>query len=239
MMGSRHILDQIQFRIRPDYIAKHVGIKKENPYFQILENMAHEAEKIARPKGLYKTAFIEKKGDDKVIIDQVKFTSRVLKVNLENIHRVFPFVATCGNELNQWSQSFTGIFESFVADVLKTIALQSAVKAVDAHIGIHYGSSKVSRMSPGSIGDWPITEQQLLFKLLGDVNRDIGLKLLDSLMMNPVQSVSGIIFPTETKFESCQLCSRQNCPGRRAAYDKNLYEKKYKLLNRDKTRNTS
>jgi hypothetical protein len=51
---------------------------------------------------------------------------------------------------------------------------------------------------------------------------------MDSLMMDPVQSISGIIFPTETSFESCQLCPRENCPGRRAAYDKNLYEKKYK-----------
>ena len=83
-------------------------------------------------------------------------------------------------------------------------------------------------MTPGSLEDWPISEQRPLFEILGDIQDAIGVQLKDSLMMSPVQSVSGIIFPTEATFESCQLCPRENCPGRRAAYDKNLYEKKYK-----------
>ena len=31
--------------------------------------------------------------------------------------------------------------------------------------------------------------------------------------------MSGIYFPTEVPFISCQLCDRKNCPGRKAAYD--------------------
>ena len=84
-------------------------------------------------------------------------------------------------------------------------------------------------MTPGSLKDWPLTEQRPLFKLLGDVEGEIGVRLMDSLMMYPKQSASGIIFPTEVRYENCQLCPMENCPGRRAVYDKNLYDEKYKI----------
>jgi len=47
--------------------------------------------------------------------------------------------------------------------------------------------------------------------------------------MVPVKSVSGILFPTEESFASCQLCPREVCPGRRAPYDPDLYDAKYRL----------
>ena len=46
--------------------------------------------------------------------------------------------------------------------------------------------------------------------------------------MSPIKSVSGILFPTEVTYENCQLCPRDLCPGRRAPYDKALYERKYR-----------
>jgi len=37
--------------------------------------------------------------------------------------------------------------------------------------------------------------------------------------MIPAKSISGIYFPTEVPFFSCQLCDRKDCPGRKAVYD--------------------
>ena len=56
----------------------------------------------------------------------------------------------------------------------------------------------------------------------------IGVKLTESYLMEPNKSVSGIRFPTEERFESCMLCPRQDCPGRRSAYDPELYDQKYR-----------
>ena len=83
-------------------------------------------------------------------------------------------------------------------------------------------------MTPGSLPDWPIEEQESLFAVLGDTQASIGVALSESLMMVPEHSVSGVVFPTEARFESCQLCPREKCPGRRAAYDEGLYDKKYR-----------
>jgi hypothetical protein len=40
--------------------------------------------------------------------------------------------------------------------------------------------------------------------------------------MVPRKSISGILFPSEEGFQSCQLCERASCPGRRAPFDVSL-----------------
>ena len=88
-----------------------------------------------------------------------------------------------------------------------------------------YGLDKLSNMSPGSLEDWPVTEQKPLFSLFRTEKEPIGVKLTKHMLMIPRKSVSGIYFPTEVTFFSCQLCSRERCPARKAPYDRNLKEK--------------
>jgi predicted transcriptional regulator len=83
-------------------------------------------------------------------------------------------------------------------------------------------------MSPGSLADWPIQAQRPLFALFDGAEARIEVRLKDSLLMVPSKSVSGIRFPTEQTFASCQLCPRADCPSRQAPYDPELYEKKYR-----------
>jgi len=42
--------------------------------------------------------------------------------------------------------------------------------------------------------------------------------------MIPKKSISGIYFPTEVLFYSCQLCPRKGCKERKAPCDRNLEE---------------
>jgi hypothetical protein len=80
-------------------------------------------------------------------------------------------------------------------------------------------------MDPGSLEDWPITEQPKLFSIFGDTERLVGVRLTNSMLMIPRKSISGIFFPSEEGFTSCQLCDRDTCPGRRAPYDEVLATK--------------
>jgi hypothetical protein len=82
-------------------------------------------------------------------------------------------------------------------------------------------------MAPGSgaADVWPITQQRALFSLFGGrekVAELIGVRLTDTCLMLPIKSVSGIFFQTDTTFETCQLCPRDACIGRRAPYDQGL-----------------
>ena len=113
-------------------------------------------------------------------------------------------------------------------DAIKAMALSVAVRHCDSYIADTFHPSKTARMSPGSLADWPLPEQRPLFHLLGDPEAAIGVRLTDSFLMVPNKSVSGIRFPTEESFESCQLCPRPDCPNRRARYDAELFERRYK-----------
>ena len=82
-------------------------------------------------------------------------------------------------------------------------------------------------MGPGS-GDamvWPIQEQVPLFALLGDVKGAAGVRLTDSCLMLPRKSVSGIVFPTGVDFRTCQLCRREGCRSRAAAFDAGMWRR--------------
>jgi hypothetical protein len=226
---TQMILDHIRFQLDLDNLMRMLHVKADSARADDFKRLADEAQAIARPKALYRLAFVEFKGDDHVIVEGIKLTSRVLRVNLEKVHRVFLFVTTCGLELEDWSSTVDGTLRGFWADMIKLVALQSATHALNEHLTERYRLGRTSTMNPGSLADWPVQEQRPLFTLLGNPEEAVGVRLLDSYLMFPTKSVSGILFPTEESFESCQLCPREDCPGRRAPYDKDLYDRKYRL----------
>jgi hypothetical protein len=225
---ERHILQETAFRIDLGALMRRLRIREQSPEAEDLLELVAEAEEIARPRALYGAATVEIEGDSRVLLDGVEFTSRVLRVNLSSVHRAFPFVATCGVELDTWSETLNDrMLYRFWADEIKELALRSALTLVGEHLARHYYAGKVSHMNPGSLADWPIRQQRPLFALLGDPEAAIGVRLTDSLVMVPTKSVSGIVFASEVGFESCQLCQMEHCPNRRAPYDPELRAQKY------------
>ena len=186
-----------------------------------------EAESVARPRVIYKMAFIEAKGDESITADGVTFNSRVLRVNLDTLHRFFAFVGTAGHELEAWVDSKQDMLAHFYADAINEAVLHAALITFITQLTEQYQLATTAAMNPGSLTDWPLREQRPLFKLLGDVRSAIGVELTDTLLMVPRKSVSGIVFVAEETFASCQLCPRHDCPNRRAPYDVGLFERKY------------
>jgi len=222
------IIDNVPFQPDLAVLQEKLRIKRDSSYVGRLEAIAAEAQAIARPKALYRVALVDEKGDDFVVLDGVRFNSRVLRVNLEPAHRVFPYTATCGTELHAWADALDDMLERYWADVISEMALRAAGEALHRQLAERYQPGQTSSMNPGSLGDWPLREQRALFQLLGNPEEKIGVRLLKSCLMVPSKSVSGIQFPTEEGFASCQLCPRIDCSGRRAEYDPELFDRKYK-----------
>lgn len=218
----------LPYEISEKQLLMKLCLRENSPYINRILELALKAKEIAKPKGLIKASFIESKANDCVIIDGIEFRSRILRINLEEVHRVFPFVVTCGHELDLWSKEITDIFESYAADVIKEMILYSASANLKSYIDQKFSLSSASNMNPGSLPDWPINEQRSLFQLLGSVQELIGVELTDSFLLIPVKSISGIRFAKEGTYENCQLCPREKCPGRKTPYDPDLYEQKYK-----------
>jgi len=213
------IIDRIHFEADYKQAAQELKIKPGNSHGKELKRLVDEASKIGWPKAMYTIAPIERVSEDVVSLNGQQFQSRVLCANLDGIHRTFPYIATCGTELHNWKQAMTDPFTGFLADTITSLALREAIAVLFSQLTNRYGLKKTATMNPGSLEDWPLQAQTPLFSLLGDPKKAIGVELTESLLMLPRQSVSGLLFETETDFVNCQLCPRDDCPNRRAAYD--------------------
>jgi len=196
-------------------------LKREEELKQV-EQLVDTARACLQPKALYKVCYIEKKIEDAVIVEGSRFSSKVLRKNLDSVQRIFPYVVTIGKAFDEALTACTDFLEKFFLDTIGNVALHSVRKHLTSHLQSKYGIGKVSFMNPGSLADWPIQAQKPLFDLLGDVNAAIGVKLTKSLLMLPTKSLSGILFPTVVTFYSCQLCPRERCESRKAKYNEKL-----------------
>lgn len=222
------VLDNIAWTVDPLALAGKLRLAARPRLRDAFVALAASAGRIARPRALYRAVYVDSRSEDGVVLDGVAFTSRVLRVNLDTAHRAFAHVCTCGAELDAWAATFTGPLERYWADALCEAALRLASDALRAELQHRFRIARLSSMAPGSLPDWPLEQQRPLFQLIGDVPGLIGVTLTPNLMMVPAKSTSGISFATETTFESCQLCPREECPGRRAPHDATLYDRRYR-----------
>lgn len=218
------VLDNIAIRRDLNGIVM-ARLRRNQEMAACVQELAEIAHSVGRPKAIYRVSYVDSRDGDSVRIDDVTFKSRVLRVNLDPVERVFPYVVTCGRELDEIAVASDDLMRSYCLDTIKRVVLDSARSYLENHLTRTYALGQMSRMSPGRLEDWPITQQKELFSLLGDVEALIGVTLTNSFLMVPTKSVSGIYFPTEVTFESCQLCPRERCEGRKALYDPELVRK--------------
>lgn len=218
------LLDKIVVQLDSGKVLQrlHLGGEKHLHDVRELIEIAHS---LIDPRVIYDVSQITGKNGDTVDIDGVRFTSRVLRINLERTRQVFPYIMTIGKELENKAASLENIMKQFCLDTIGNIALDHVGKYFQEHLLKTYKLGKISEMNPGSLKDWPATQQKQLFSIFGNVDALIGVRLTDSFMMVPRKSVSGIYFASETMFYNCQLCRRRNCEERQAPYDKNLEDK--------------
>jgi len=180
---------------------------------------------FGRPKVIYEVSYLEDKADDSVALGGVRFTSRALRRNLDTVERVFPYVATCGAEADAVSGAEGDLVQAVWLWTIRERLLDAAREHLRDHLAARYRLTRTATMHPGS-GDadvWLIEQQRELFSIFGDVEALIGVRLTESMLMIPTMSESGIVFPTETAFASCQVCHREGCPRRSAPFDEAVW----------------
>jgi hypothetical protein len=218
------VLDDIPVELDPETVLKRLHLSS-GKYVEEVQDLIRIAHSVVRPKVIYGVSYVNNRSDDDVEIDGVRFTSRVLRINLDGIERVFPYIMTIGKELEDKATSFSDLVRRYCLETIGNITLDFIAEYLEDYLKRKYRLRKISEMNPGSLEDWPITQQAQLFSLFGNVENLVGVRLTDSFLMIPKKSVSGIYFPTEVTFYSCQLCPRKNCEERQAPYDKNLEDK--------------
>ncbi len=258
---EQHIGLDFAFTVTIETLARRLRLENDpaDEDFQRASEMLAEALACARPKFAYAVAAITEKGDGYVIVEGHRLDSPLVRRNLDQVHRIVPYVATCGTEAEDWSRRYTDMLENYWADQIKNLILIEAVAELrrtvqrryfpdsrlagdhpadhpaeyadgqpaaspDEHAVAGSGSQPAARsgdmakMSPGSLPEWPVSQQPALFALLDGLPEAIGVRLTDSCLMLPSKSVSGFFFSSETSFVNCRFCPILDCPNRSARF---------------------
>ena len=128
------ILRMIPFQIDLEGLRKKLHVREESSYLKDLVCMVEEAREISRPKALYRMAFIDENGENTGLVEGSRFQSRVLRVNLGEAQRVFPFLATCGTEMEDWANRIGDPLHRFWAESIKEMAVQHASRFTEEHL---------------------------------------------------------------------------------------------------------
>jgi hypothetical protein len=221
------VLDDIPFHLPVEGIQRELRVRPGTEDAAALAQLVSEARAVARPRAVYLDAFVEARGEETVRVDGVTFRSRALRRGLDQVERVFPFVATCGREVEEAKPVWTDdVVAAFWWDAIQVRLLEAALSHLTEDIKARFRLEETAMMSPGAAeaSVWPLEEQGPLFRLLGDVESRIGVRLTDSYFMVPTKSVSGIRFATDREFRSCQVCRRPDCPRRAAPFHAALWK---------------
>jgi len=215
------VLDPIPIDLEPTAVEEELRVRRTGAWepfktaFEIVRDSIHA-------RAGYAIHYVDAKSDDGVVIDGIRFGSRVLSINLQHVGRVFPYVVTIGAVLEDRIDAAKDLLSKYYLDAIGNLALIQARTYLEEVIRSRFALNGLSFMSPGSLKDWPIEEQRRLFSLLEGIEQSTGVRLTEKCLMIPKKSVSGIYFPSETTFYNCQLCPRSRCVGRKAAYSEGL-----------------
>ena len=212
------ILTDIPVRVDPQAASRRLRFGPSHG-FASLDDLLAEAVPLVRLRAVTGVAYTGEKTEAGVEVSGVRFHSRVLRANLENVQKVFPFIMTVGAELETRAAASGDLLRQYYLEEAANLILEAGAAWLAGRLGERWGLGDLSAMSPGSLEDWPITEQPKLFSLFGDTRRLVGVELTASLLMLPRKSISGIFFPSAEGFLSCRLCERGDCPARKAPYD--------------------
>lgn len=155
-----------------------------------------------------------------IVLNDISFTSHLLAENLAKETRAWAYLITCGHELYAWTQTILDPLERYTGEAIMEQALHGAIRHFEEIFPSTFYDGKTANMNPGSLQEWPISQQLPLFRLLGQGAELVGITLTDSFLMIPNKSVSGLRFANAHGYVNCRLCPRERCPNRRAAYNK-------------------
>jgi hypothetical protein len=225
-MKTSILLKDLPFFISSEEISKKLNILDDENN-KIIKNLTKESERLAVPKAIFKECFIDDRGDNFVVLNGIKFNSRVISVNLSKIDRAFPYIVTCGTEIKHWSDSKKDKFEKKTAELITQEILIQCHSFLKKHIERNFNTGNLSRVNPGSTIDWELKEQKSIFNILGDNIKLIGVTIDSNFFMNPNKTYSGLYFHNETNYKNCYTCNANNCSLREENYDSTYYDRYY------------
>lgn len=223
-MNNSIVLNNFDFGVTFDEILEKLHLPADNEYIDELKFVYDKAIRVANPKAYYARCLVSDATQETVSVGGTIFTSSTLAHILGEHEHVFPYIVTCGAELDCIIEKGSNILQDFTLDIIKEHILFDCKRQFDEYLIKEHELRGIAGMAPGSGTQqlWAIEELKLLFKLIGDAESEIGVVLTDSCLMLPNKTISGIIFNSDKPFISCIFCPRKNCEKRQAKFSGNF-----------------
>lgn len=205
-------------RLTTDVVYEAMGYGSATPDEEtcaIVDRLLSRAQQVVHPEFYYEIhpCKIESLHID---INQTLFeTAKTITTLLRNSESVAVFVATAGDEFQQWIDSVTQSGDTlslFILDAIGSSLVEAVGDYMEEMLQVEIGSKNhTNRFSPGYCG-WDIVEQHKLFTLLPDMV--CGVTLTPSSLMYPIKSISGVIGIGDTVITrkyGCSICNNKSC----------------------------
>lgn len=217
-MSTERIILDIPVNFTAEELGRYCKISPESPAFSAVEDAVDLVNQYAEPMAIIKWADIDSVKDDETTIEGVTFKSIVVAEKLKDKQRAFITVITAGSGLEKCEDLEDDPF----LDMFNGALIRLATRYVTDYLKDNFGFEDVGMLNPGSLPDWPISENHALCGIAGDVS-EIGVELNDAGYLKPWNSGSHLCFENAGGYQNCSLCKKYDCIGRHARFDRKEY----------------
>jgi hypothetical protein len=133
------VLANIPVKLELEEVIKKLRLRHRNESVEkSIQELIELARPIARPKAVYKVAEVDNRNGDSLHINGVRFSSRVLRINLDKAAKVYPYVVTCGRELDEIKIPSHEYMRSYFWDQIKEMVVRSSLYYLQDYLKQRY-----------------------------------------------------------------------------------------------------
>ncbi len=120
-------LEHIPLNLDLEEIRRRLHMEKKGDWSQV-QTLIDETQSLISAKAVYRVCYIDSKREATITIDGASLKSRVLLKNLNNVERIFPYVVTIGNRLEEKARASNDLLTGYYLDTIGNVALVSTRK---------------------------------------------------------------------------------------------------------------
>ena len=223
------VCTELSYTFVKEDLLKRLHCEEDDEIYGRASELIEDAKSALRPAFAIKKFYIDEIRNDGIYIQGNFFKSKIVANKLKEEKDVYVYIATCGRRINTLIDGTDDELDKYIYDQLSYLAYLQAMEKMSAAVEDCFGIKRHIRLCPGSIIDWSIGDVCKIFTLMEGLYQQIDVNVLDSGLINPLKSTSGMFYPTEEEFDSCAICPRANCENRKMPFDEELHDKMVNL----------
>lgn len=223
------VRSDLEYHFDSDALLKRLHCTAEDEPFTRAMEIVPNSVKFMRPAYAVREFAVDGIEKNGVKIGGCFFNSKITAEKLKDQKTVFVYIATCGKKVNDIIEKTEDVLDKYILDQAAYLAYLQAMNQMSAHIEEAFGIKRQIRLCPGSIIDWSIIDVKKIFTLMDGLYQQLDVEVLQSGLIDPLKSTSGLFYSSEDEFESCAVCPRANCENRTMPFNEELHEKMVNL----------